>query len=200
MSEVLLDMAMSLDGFSVDHDGQSLFSIEQLKGTQELEKMKVSTGAVIMDREAYDSANGDLSNFEYQVPIFVLTERIPKDVAKGQNGKLRIRFITDGILHAIKFAKAAARGKNVTITGGIRAAQMAIEAGVVDILKVRLIHAIEGKGVRLFEHLSDQHITLEPIYTEEYKNRTDLCFRLARYKYLSEPALAFSEQRPLLSH
>ncbi|GEM_PF-3606909 len=33
MSDVLLDMAMSLDGFAVDRDGDSLYPVEDIKGT-----------------------------------------------------------------------------------------------------------------------------------------------------------------------
>ena len=38
-----------------------------------------TTGAVVMGRHSYDMAEGDLTGYEYQVPIFVLTHHIPED-------------------------------------------------------------------------------------------------------------------------
>jgi dihydrofolate reductase len=186
MSEVLLDMAMSLDGFTVDRKGESLYPVEDLRGTPELLEMINSTGAVVMDQEFYDQAHHDFSNYIYQVPIFVVTDNPTSFVTKGQNKKMKFTFVTDGILHAVKLARAAAKKKNVTIVGGVKVAQMALEAGVVDTLKVRLINVIVGKGIRLFDHLTDQRMKLETIYTKEHSHRTDLCFKIVRYKYFTD--------------
>ena len=189
MSEVFLDMAMSLDGFAVDRDGDSLFPVEDLKGTLALAEMVASTGAVIMDQEFYDEVHHDFTNYAYQVPVFVVTENPSHYVTKGQNSKLKFTFVTDGIFHAIKLARSAAKKKNVVIVGGVKLAQMALEAGVVDTLKIRLINIIAGKGTRLFDHLNDQRIKLETIYVKEFNHRTDLCFKVVRYKYFADETI-----------
>lgn len=131
MSDVLLDMAMSLDGFAVDRDGDSLYPVEDLKGTLALTEMIATTGAVIMDQEFYDQFNHDFANYAYQVPVFVVTEKPSHYVTKGQNSKLKFTFVTDGIFHAIKMGRSAAKKKNVLIVGGVKLAQLALEAGVV---------------------------------------------------------------------
>lgn len=189
MSDVLLDVAMSLDGFAVDRDGDSLYPVDDLKGTLALTEMIASTGAVIMDHEFYDEFNHDFTNYVYQVPAFVVTENPSHYVTKGQNSKLKFTFVTDGIYHAIKMARAAAKKKNVVIVGGVKLAQMTLEAGVVDTLKVRLINIIAGKGTRLFDHLNDQRIKLETIYVKEFNHRTDLCFKVVRYKYFANETI-----------
>tara|TARA_B110001454_G_scaffold219201_1_gene251873 strand:+ start:14606 stop:15211 length:606 start_codon:yes stop_codon:yes gene_type:complete len=189
MSEVTLDMAMSLDGFSIDRDGDSLYPVEELKGTQALVDMINSTGAIIMDQDYYDDVNHDFTNYAYQVPVFVVTENPTHFVTKGQNNKLKFNFVTTGIFQAIKMARSAAKKKNVVIVGGVKLAQIALEAGVVDSLKIRLVNIIAGKGTRLFDHLNDQRIKLETIYTKEFNNRTDLYFKIVRYKYFADETI-----------
>jgi len=50
-------------------------------------------------------AHNDFNGFAYQVPIFVVTDNRPDNVAKGENSKLRFTFVTDGIAHAVKMAR-----------------------------------------------------------------------------------------------
>jgi hypothetical protein len=57
-----------------------------------------------MGRRAYDMAEGDVTDYEFQVPIFVLTHDVLEKVAKGENGKLKFNFVTDGIESAIEKA------------------------------------------------------------------------------------------------
>lgn len=189
MSEVLLDMAMSIDGFAADRDGDSFYPVDDLKGTFALSEMIATTGAVIMDQEFYDQFNHDFTNYAYQVPVFVVTQNPSHYVTKGQNSKLKFTFVTDGIFHAIKLARSAAKKKNVVIVGSVKLAQLALETGVVDMLKVRLINIIAGKGTRLFDHLNDQQIKLETIYAKEFSHRTDLCFKVVRYKYFADETI-----------
>lgn len=200
MSEVSLDMAMSLDGFSVDRDGDSLYPIDDLKGTLALAEMIAGTGAVVMDQEYFDEFNHDFTNYIYQVPVFVVTENPTHFVTKGQNSKLRFNFVTTGIANATKMARTAAKKKNVTIVGSVKLAQMALECGVVDTLKIRLINIIAGKGTRLFDHLNDQRIKLETLYVKEFNHRTDLCFKIVRYKYFADETIYGQEKDSLRMH
>ncbi len=50
-----------------------------------------------MDKYAYQFAKGDFRNYEYQLPIFVVPDKVPSKVAKGENDKLTFTFITNGI-------------------------------------------------------------------------------------------------------
>jgi hypothetical protein len=45
-------MAMSLDGFTSDERGHSVYPIEELQGTPALREMIAATGAVVMGRRA----------------------------------------------------------------------------------------------------------------------------------------------------
>src|SRR5258708_36638370 len=80
--------------------------LEALRSTEMLQEEIRTTGAVVMGRRAYDMAEGDVTDYEFQVPIFVLTHAVPEQVAKGENDQLTLTFVTDGIQSAIEKAKA----------------------------------------------------------------------------------------------
>ena len=71
-----------------------------------------NTGAVVMGRRAYEMASGDFTGYEFQVPIFVVSHRPPKDAPKGQNANLSIAFVTEGTDAAVQRAKKAAGARD----------------------------------------------------------------------------------------
>jgi dihydrofolate reductase len=126
MGNVIIGATLSLDGFMNDRHGDvsRLYpDLQELRSTAMLQEEIRMTGAVVMGRRAYDMAGGDLTDYEYQVPIFVLTHHLPEQVPKGQNDQLTVTFVTDGIQSAIKQAQAAAGDKQVTVVGGANTAQ-----------------------------------------------------------------------------
>src|SRR5213082_488570 len=135
MGNVIVGATMSLDGFMNDRNGSvsRLYpDLEALRSTEMLQEEMRTTGAVVMGRRAYDMAAGDFTDYEYQVPIFVLTHEVPEKAAKGENERLACTFVTDGIESAIEKAKAAAGDKDVTVVGGANTAQQCVRAGLVD--------------------------------------------------------------------
>src|SRR5438876_7953215 len=97
MGKVIVGTTMSLDGFIADRNGDlsRLYpDLGALRKTEMLQDSIRNTGAVVMGRHAYDLAQGDLTDYEYQVPIFVLTHQAPEKEAKGQNERLTITFVT----------------------------------------------------------------------------------------------------------
>lgn len=104
MGNVIIGATLSLDGFMNDRHGEvsRLYpDLEALRRTEMLQEEIQATGAVVMGRRAYDMAQGDLTDYEYQVPIFVLTHHIPEQAPKGENDRLTVTFVTDGIQSAI---------------------------------------------------------------------------------------------------
>src|SRR6476646_10067271 len=113
-AKVLLGTTMSLYGFINDRDGsvEPLYpDLAELRETKWLQDSIRDTGAAVMGRHTFDMAQGDLTGYEYQVPIFVVTHNPPEEEIKGQNENLTVTFVTDGIESAISQAKAAAQGK-----------------------------------------------------------------------------------------
>src|SRR5438876_1684923 len=123
MRNVIVGATLSLDGFMSDRHGDisRLYpDLEGLRRTEMLQEEIRTTGAVVMGRRAYDMAEGDLTDYEYQVPIFVLTHHLPEKAVKGENDQLTVTFVTDGIESAIAKAQAAAGGKQVIVVGGAK--------------------------------------------------------------------------------
>jgi len=127
-------MTTSLDGFVADEQGSiaRLYpDLEALHGTPYMDGLIARTGAVIMGRRAFEMADDPdwyVGNYEFQVPIFVLTHHPPAKKPK-QDDRLRFTFVTDGVASAVAQAKKAAGGKDVQVIGGASAVQQVLEAG-----------------------------------------------------------------------
>lgn len=96
-------------------------------------------------------------NYEFQVPIFVLTHEIPNRRPKETN-KLSFTFVTDGIESTIEQAKSAAGGNDISVIGGASIAQQCLKAGLVDELHIDLMPVLLCGGLRLFEDFGTKPI------------------------------------------
>jgi dihydrofolate reductase len=123
MGKVIAGMTMSLDGFINDSNGSSESlspDFSKLLETPTFQEMIKNTGAVIMGRHVYEMADPFLwinDDYEFQVPLFILTHTPPAKFPKG-NDKLTLTFVTDGIESAISQAKKAAGDKDIQVIGG----------------------------------------------------------------------------------
>ncbi len=96
------------------------------------------TGAVLMGKRTFEMADPDsyVGNYEFQVPIFVLTHE-PPPVAPKQDENLTFTFVTDGVESAIARATAAAAGdKAVQVVGGVDVTRQLLDADLVDELRI----------------------------------------------------------------
>ena len=119
-------------------------------------------------------------NYEFQVPIFVLTHAVPKRKPK-ETGQLTFTFVTDGIESAIEQAKVAADNKEVAVIGGASTIQHCLQAGLADELHVDLMPVLLCGGLRLFDDFSPEPIRLERMKVLELPGgRTHLRFRLVK--------------------
>ena len=184
MGKVILGATMSLDGFINDRNGDlsRLYpDLDALRKTEGLIESIKTTGAVVMGRRAY--AMGDpvgFEDYEFQVPLFVLTHAVPKKVAAGENARLKFIFVTDGIESAITQAKVASGDKDVTVVGGASTTQQCIKAGLFDEIHLSLMPVLLVEGLRLFEHLDSESIELERIEVIASHTTTDIKFRVIK--------------------
>jgi dihydrofolate reductase len=185
MAKVIVGTTMSLDGFMNDRNGdvQRLYpDLEALGQTEMLQESIRNTGAVIMGRHAFEMGDPDwyVGNYEYQVPIFVVTHHAPEKPPR-QDDKLTFTFVTDGVESAVRQAKAAAGDKVVTVIGGASVAQQILQAGLADELEIGIMPILLGAGLRFFEHLQAANIKLELIEVlETNEARTDLRYRIVK--------------------
>ena len=184
MGKVTIGMTISVDGFVNDRNGSvsSLYpDLNELRETEFLKEEIKRTGAVVMGRRSYEMAQGDLTGYEFQVPIFVVTHIPPEKSPKGQNENLIVSFVTEGIESAIAKAKAAAGAKDVTVVGGPNTTQQIIRAGLFDEIQLGIMPVMLGEGLPFFEQLAISEIKLEKIgIIESVAGRTDLRFRVVR--------------------
>ena len=186
MAKIILGMTISLDGFINDSTGSvgALYAdLDMLRNTESMRESIQNTGAVVMGRNAFAMAEDPDSyagNYEFQVPIFVLTHKPPKTHPK-ETDNLTFNFVTDGIESAIRQAKAAAGDKDVTVIGGAKTAQQCIQAGFVDELQIDIMPVLLCGGIRLFENINGKQMDLERLSVQELSaGRTHLTFRVAK--------------------
>lgn len=183
MSNVILNISMSLDGFIAGtNDSQKqplgdqgdilqawMFSGDQTSRTNSFFKLSSidkdvfdsaseQTGAMIVGRRTYDIVNGWGGSHPLEnVPVFVLTHSIPDTPPEGTTP---FTFITDGVEQAVKQAKEVAGSKDVSV-GTASIAQQCIELGLLDGLDLHIAPVLLNKGVRLFDHIGGQSVTLK---------------------------------------
>jgi dihydrofolate reductase len=186
MGKVVLGATMSLDGFINDRSGSVAALYPDLDNWRDTELGRESiknTGAVVMGRNSFamsEDPDAIADNYEYQVPIFVLTHEPPIKKPK-ENERLTFTFVTDGIEGAVAQAKAAAGGKDVNIIGAASTAQQALKAGLADELHIDIMPVLLCGALRLFEELDVESIQLERMKVVELPGgRTHLRFRIVR--------------------
>jgi dihydrofolate reductase len=166
MAKVLAGMTMSLDGFINDSTGsaQALSpDFDELLNSSSFKQMAEDTGAVIMGNNTYNMADPFLwvnDEYEFQVPLFILTHRIPENIPPG-NGRISVTFVTDGIESAIEQARFAAGHKMVQVIGGADTIQQTLNSGMCDELQIDVMPVLLGDGLRLFENIKTDTLKLE---------------------------------------
>lgn len=182
MSKVLLSMTCSIDGYvSAGGSGDDPLYAFEYDVTGLLEEWNRESGAVLMGRTSYameDDPDWYADNYEFQLPLFVLTSHPPATKPK-ESDRLTWTFITDGVHSAVEQAKAAAGDKNVIVVGGASTAQQLLTAGLIDEIQLGVVPVLLGGGLRLFDNVPGP-ITLEKLRIVEHGPRTDTYYRVLR--------------------
>jgi dihydrofolate reductase len=109
------------------------------------------------------------------VPIFILSRR-SHEVEEARWPL--VTYVSD-VSTAMARAREAA-GERDVLVHGVGTAQLALAAGVLDELQIHLVPVLLGDGRRLFEHLGDGQIELEPIRIVAGDGVTHLRYRVCR--------------------
>jgi dihydrofolate reductase len=128
-------------------------------------------GATIMGRNMFGPVRGSWpdeswrgwwgENPPFHHPVFVLTH-YPREPLQMQGGTT-FHFVSDGIESALKRAKDAAQGQDVSLSGGASAVNQYLAAGLVDEIDVSVAPLILGTGERLFAGLDHGKLKLKQI-------------------------------------
>ena len=171
MSKVIAGFSMSLDGFVADPDDgvEEVFKWYSAGGTNA--EVMVGNHAVAMNREAtefieeagrgagvlvtarrtFDLAHAWGGKHPMDVPVVVLTHRVPEEWADREGSPFT--FVTDGVPKAIDVARKIAGGKDVVV-GAPSVTQVCLQLGLLDAIHVDLAPVVLGRGIRLFDHLA----------------------------------------------
>ena len=193
MGKVRLEMTISLDGYAagpgVGPDEPMGKGGEELhdwmfagKSGPELEQFQTDlfkdVGAVIVGRRMADLGIGPWGDDPvYHAPVFVITHRPAETIEK--KGGTSYTFVTDGVEAAMKLAREAAGSKDVHIGGGPAIAQLFLNAGLVDEVRLHIAPRILGGGTRLFDNLVPQ-LHLVPQQAENEPLATHLVYDVER--------------------
>ena len=183
-AKVIAGMTISLDGFVADETGSvgRLYQdLAALQGTAYMEALIEATGAVLMGKRAFEMGDPDsyVGNYEFQVPIFVLTHH-PPSVTPKQDERLTFTFVTDDVESAVAQAMAAAGDKVVHVIGGASVIQQLLRARLLDELHLDVVPVLLGAGLRFFENGGLGRLALEKIDVQEIGARTSLRFRVKK--------------------
>ena len=184
MATVIAGMTMSIDGFVADPSGSvgRLYpDLPDLRGSAYMNALIEETGAVVMGRRAFEMGDPDsyVGEYEFQVPIFVLTHH-PPEIPPKQDEHLRFTFMTDGVGSAIEQARAAAGDRAVQVVGGASVVQQLLRAGLVDELRVDVMPVVLGGGLRFLESVDPERVQLEKVDVQEVGARTSLRFHVVK--------------------
>jgi dihydrofolate reductase len=73
-----------------------------------------------------------------------------------------------------------ARDKDISVMGGANIGQQYLAAGLVDEIQLHVAPVLFGSGTRMFEHLGDAHIRLEPLEVVGTPVATHMRFRVVK--------------------
>lgn len=177
MGKVTTGFSMSLDGFvagpndspdnSLGDGGDRLFKWyfsgelnnevpigdTEMKMSQEgagmVKEAGRAAGVLVTARRTFDIARAWGGRHPMDVPMVVLTHRVPQEWVKEGSP---FTFITGGIESAIKKAQEIAGNKDVVI-GAPSVVKQALNAGLLDEIHIDLVPLLLGKGIRLFDSL-----------------------------------------------
>jgi dihydrofolate reductase len=155
------------------------------ESTRVVEESLANIGATVMGRNMFGGHPGPWDakkpwngwwgvNPPFHHPVFVLTHyaREPLELEGGTT----FTFVTDGIEAALEQAQRAARGKDVSLAGGARAAQQYLAAGLVDEMEISVVPTLLGSGARLFDGVGNDLRGLELVRTVAAPTVTHLKF------------------------
>lgn len=163
MSKVVLDVAMSLDGFTagpnvsqdepMGEDGERLHEWILTAGNGpdgEIDRAHrppdAIVGAAIIGRRTFDLGVGPWGGTPWAgVPSFVVTHRTRADLL-GDNGGT---FAFCGLQDAARRARAAAGDEDVLVLGAHVAGPL-LRAGLLDEVRIHLVPLLLGEGTPLF--------------------------------------------------
>lgn len=180
MVKVYVDAAVSLDGFWAGPEGASIFPVDEMHRTGLITALVERTGAVVMSRRSFEMANDPdwyACNYEYQVPIHVFADVLPRRHPREDCG-LTFAF-HETFLEALDAARKSAGPKDVAIIGERSAVDAVMAADQCDELYLRVVPFVCGGGERLMDQ-TGIHRSFEIIEVQKTESAVHIRMQRAR--------------------
>lgn len=177
MGKVTTGFSMSLDGFiagpgdnverlfkwyfsgNATHEvasGDTVFKMTR-EGAESIQGASQSIGVLVSARRTFDIAHAWGGKHPMDVPVVVLTHKIPQEWDKEGSP---FTFVTGSVESAIEKAKQIAIDKSVAV-GAPSVVKQCLNAGLLDEIHIDLVPVLLGKGIRLFDALDIDPVDLE---------------------------------------
>ena len=174
MRDVVLFIAMSLDGYIASPDG----GIDWLGGESSessdsgsYERFIAGVSDIVMGHTTYRQLTTELlpGAWPYAAQkTYVLTHREKQAAPEG------VAFVNEQLSELIGRLKREAGGE-IWLCGGASVAHQAMRLGLVDRYHINVMPTIRGAGIRLFDAL-ERPVPLRLISTEHYNGIVDLVY------------------------
>lgn len=168
MSKVTAGFSMSLDGYVADANdgvenvfkwystgntdaeytiGDATFTMSA-EGAAYIKEAGQVAGVLVTARRTFDLANAWGGRHPMDVPMVVVTHRIPEEWVDRKGSPFT--FVTEGVRKAIEIAREIAGDKDVVV-GAPSVTKQCLQLGLLDEIHIDLVPVVLGGGVRLFE-------------------------------------------------
>lgn len=186
MSKVFFSVTMSLDGFIAPEwrsDDQWITQWSQLQSyvfqqrffrenlsfgeggetgvdNRILEEVFERTGVTILGKRMFDGGERHWpEEAPFHTPVFVLTHQVREPWER--KGGTVFHFVNDGIESALRQARDVVGSRDIRIGGGAHTILQYLNAGLVDEFHIAVAPVFLGAGVRLFDRIDPQRVSLE---------------------------------------
>ncbi len=199
MGKVIAAAVMSLDGYIAKHDNtigrlfdwyvngevecptaspDITFHISP-KSVEHWRTWVSSLGALVCGRTLFDFTNGWDGRHTMDVPVVVVTHRVPTDWVQ-EHPRAPFTFVTDGVRAAVEQAQLIAGDRVVAVTAGTVARQC-LELGLLDEVAIDLVPVVMGEGRPFFGELTVDDVVLgDPTVCIQGEQVTHLVFPVKR--------------------
>lgn len=173
MRNVVLFIAMSLDGYIADCNGGVDWLTGQDDNTENIDTYSTfvkDVDTVFMGWNTYYQVVTELSPTEWiysSLTSYVFTH---KEVPSTK----KIIFTQENPCTLLRKLKQK-QGKNIWICGGSNIIQQLMQEDLIDIYYISIIPTILGNGIRLFESM-EKEIKLQLVRTQNYNGIIDLIY------------------------
>ncbi len=196
MSKVTAGFSMSLDGYVADPNdgvedvfkwystgttdaeytvGDATFEMS-VEGAEYIKGAGQVAGVLVTARRTFDVANAWGGRHPMDVPIVVVTHRIPEEWVNREGSPFT--FVTEGVPQAIAKAREIAGDKDVVV-GAPSVTKQCLRLGLLDEIHIDLVPVVLGGGIRLFEDCPAP-IHLEVMAASGTPMVTHLTYRVVR--------------------